>query len=1289
MSTFTEYLSSFSEIFRTFAVNEEFRNETLASTGAKLKETAADKIKIKQDLDGLTEKLDSIEKWMEESPKAEEITKSLQLLAEYYLVFQVLKGILESCNFDDSSNDAEGKQIKITNAIFSISRMFSHLLLNKISPTIGAYAEATGILSDELNEVKRALFLATTIDGLRPTGDPGTDVQQRIAKAAFLDTSLVMLLAIPLVMKIFVRKKAKDEDSDFFEILKLSKQLLEEESKNGGGKGKLGSVADMLKIIRKKVDDHELDEGTALKVEDIVKCVDTNTVEEKFKIIEALFKSVKKETIEEKLENFGLILFNHGWELPPEKDNFKNANRVAGRVLQMQYVPGDVLSDKVGDLVISFASIPVLPAGSDGAIDENTPFQYLLKIESSIENLTPNPDKLGGFRFTMPTRPNLSFIWGHETDFRAFSGDHFGAGQLLEMFIPRDEADEDKEEPATSKSAGRGPAGPDEDTDAGEEKPAKTFRRGDIALGMKAVENNGKQDLDIRLEFKDFSLVISGEGRDGFIQKILPDGELHIDASFILGYNTGSGFYQEGLDDRDGLFFQFKVDKTLFDAITISTLYVGLRPFVVKNEETGADELSGLTLESSAMIKVDLGPFRTTVDRLGLHLTLDFPKDGNGNLGAANLDLGLKPPSGIGFVVDASAVKGGGFLSIDRENGQYYGAAELTICEKLSIKAVAVILTKRPDGTKGFSFLLIVSVEFQPAIELFMGIRLKGIGGLVAIHRSIDIDAFREGIRDDRFDSILFPDDPVGNAPAIVSTMTTLFPFAEGRYAFGLLGRLEWGSSDLVDMKIGILIEVPQPLKFAIVGTVKMIVGKGDAQIIKFKLNFLIALDLGKKMLSVDAALYDSTFAQITVKGDFFLRVTWGDEPFFLASVGGWHPDIQPPPELKLPATPQRLGLALMSTDNIKLGLELYVALTSNSFQFGAALALKVQVSKFRLEAGLSLDALFRSLTDFVVNFEGKLLIFWGDDRLAGITVQGVFSGTQPWRIRGSATFSIWIWDYDVDFDVSSGPETSEIQQSMEVLPALETAVRDKRNWRVTLPPGRPLHVVHRDADKDAASQEKDPAARTLLADPVARIEVVQQVTPLGVRIDKIGFERAKDFRKFDLLPDDESIQGPDDDTVVDFFAPGMFLDLSDAEKISRKSFEQMPAGRVFSDFETVRTGIACPDGLEFEDTFIDTMAPVATIPTLPLPQKNAVLAANGSVARSEQGRKTLAQHEIQARETGSVREEFVLVDAHSGQKLENVTVQKSMTAAYYEQWKQQKINGLRKTIVVRRFDIS
>ena len=74
--------------------------------------------------------------------------------------------------------------------------------------------------------------------------------------------------------------------------------------------------------------------------------------------------------------------------------------------------------------------------------------------------------------------------------------------------------------------------------------------------------------------------------------------------------------------------------------------------------------------------------------------------------------LGFKPPNGIGLSVDAGVVRGGGYLFFDAERGEYAGALELSFAEFLSIKAIGLITTRMPDGSKGFSLLIVMSVEF-------------------------------------------------------------------------------------------------------------------------------------------------------------------------------------------------------------------------------------------------------------------------------------------------------------------------------------------------------------------------------------------------------------------------------------------------------------------------------------------------------------------------------------------------------------------------------------------------
>ena len=75
-----------------------------------------------------------------------------------------------------------------------------------------------------------------------------------------------------------------------------------------------------------------------------------------------------------------------------------------------------------------------------------------------------------------------------------------------------------------------------------------------------------------------------------------------------------------------------------------------------------------------------------TVSRLGALATITFPK-GGGNAGPAQIDVGFKPPNGVGLSIDAGVVKGGGYLFIDSDAGEYAGALELTFAGFLSLKA--------------------------------------------------------------------------------------------------------------------------------------------------------------------------------------------------------------------------------------------------------------------------------------------------------------------------------------------------------------------------------------------------------------------------------------------------------------------------------------------------------------------------------------------------------------------------------------------------------------------------
>ena len=118
-----------------------------------------------------------------------------------------------------------------------------------------------------------------------------------------------------------------------------------------------------------------------------------------------------------------------------------------------------------------------------------------------------------------------------------------------------------------------------------------------------------------------------------------------------------------------------------------------------------------------------------------------------GNVGPADLDVSFMPPNGVGLSLDAGGFKGGGFLRFDAARGEYGGALELDFMAPFSVKAIGIITTKMPDGSKGFSLLIIITVEFGTGIQLGFGFTLLGVGGLIGLNRTMNLQALADGIR--------------------------------------------------------------------------------------------------------------------------------------------------------------------------------------------------------------------------------------------------------------------------------------------------------------------------------------------------------------------------------------------------------------------------------------------------------------------------------------------------------------------------------------------------------------
>src|SRR4029079_1232047 len=158
----------------------------------------------------------------------------------------------------------------------------------------------------------------------------------------------------------------------------------------------------------------------------------------------------------------------------------------------------------------------------------------------------------------------------------------------------------------------------------------------------------------------------------------------------------------------------------------------------------------------------------------------------------------------------------------------------------------------------------------------------------------------------------------------------------------------------------------------------------------------------------------------------------------------------------------ERLSVPLTRGNNPKVRLECYVAITSNSFQIGGKLELAASAGKFSIEGFLAIEALIQTgQPSLILDLDAKLQLKAYGVTLFAVRLTGTLSGTEPWHVKGKATFEIWIFDYSVSVDHTFGsPSTTPpALPAVDVRSQLLTALRDVRSWRAD-PPAPGLTLV-------------------------------------------------------------------------------------------------------------------------------------------------------------------------------------------------------------------------------------
>jgi hypothetical protein len=655
-------------------------------------------------------------------------------------------------------------------------------------------------------------------------------------------------------------------------------------------------------------------------------------------------------------------------------------------------------------------------------------------------------------------------------------------------------------------------------------------------------------------------ILIDASKGDGFLTTIIPGA--HVEGAFdlTLGYSSETGFYLGGSSSLQvRLPLHIQLGPIAFQALTI----------------TVAPTADHLNVGLGGDISTKLGPIDAVVANMGIAAAFSSPS-GGGNLGPLQADIGFLAPEGVGLALDVGIISGGGFLSSDKDRGEYAGALDLRLSDVFAVQAIGFIGTRMPDGSKGFSFLIIMSVDFGPGIQIGFGFTLLKVGGLLALNRTVKLQALIDGVRSGAVASIMFPQDIIANAPRIISDLRTFFPPQIGTFLIGPMAQLGWGTPRILTVSIGVIIEIPGEI--SIVGVIRIALPTEETAIVLLQATFVGRIEFDKARMYFFAALFESRVVFLPLEGEMGLLASLGDDANLIVTIGGFHPRFRPPP-LPFPS-PKQLEVTLLDSKLARVRIEGYVAITPNTAQFGARAEVFFGLEVLNVEGHISVDALFQFLPyHYVADFSGSLSVKVFGAGLFSVDVKGTFDGPLPWHIKGHGSISLLFWDIDVDFDQTWGDVRILDVLTVAVLPLLLGEIEKADNWRALIPAANNLRVSLRPMHADETA---------LKLHPLGVLRISQRAMPLELTLDRIGNRVPSDVNRLSIAVLGSGLHKQDD--ALEQFAPAQYQNFSDADKLSKPAFESDRSGvHLSSSGDDLRSSRAVKRILRYEEIIIDS----------------------------------------------------------------------------------------------------
>ena len=436
------------------------------------------------------------------------------------------------------------------------------------------------------------------------------------------------------------------------------------------------------------------------------------------------------------------------------------------------------------------------------------------------------------------------------------------------------------------------------------------------------------------------------------------------------------------------------------------------------------------------------------------------------NLGLVDMDFGFKPPNGIGVTIDAKAIKGGGFLYLDADKGEYAGVLELSF-KGMTVKALGLLNTKAP-APAGWSLLLMLSAEFRETPwQIGLGFNITPSAASSGCSTGLGRPA-AHSLGTNAFDDVLFPTDPVKNAPRILGRLRTLFPVQARALMVGPTVEVNWADaaarrraswdSRAVHRRVR---RRRVPLHPADRDRHRQGGGaaRDDRCAAARRPHGRPPRRLRRR---VGAARDRRAAARLEARRGRVQRLADREgrprrQPGLCDRGGRLPPGVRRPAARAAGADrPARPGWKI--GDSVVLTLQAYAAMTASSWQLGAPFTLRADIGPVDIDggAGLRRDRLRRRAVQ-------RRHPRPRQDPLArphpdGRRDQGVLdrNANQVWHAAGTAKFSILWWDKEVDFEETWGTAKSlPPAPQVDAAALLRAGLSDPANWRPAAGPRR------------------------------------------------------------------------------------------------------------------------------------------------------------------------------------------------------------------------------------------